>query len=124
MSIDAATLWVYDHVRKPSTFSRLIENLSFLASRHDAGAFRKFETNATIQLDNFHEIPGLNDLAEKLGNERICLHVIQNTGSHLAATDDHKNVADVNHPMHLAVLETLREPMLDRPVVHMYDFGT
>ena len=124
VSIDAATPWVYDYVRRPGKFDRLVENLSFLAAKHEEGIFREFETNATIQLDNFHELPALIDLAERMGNERIYLYMIQNTGAHLARSYDHKNVADVQHPLHLAFLETLRDTKLDRPVVQMYDVGT
>lgn len=124
VSIDAATPWVYDYVRKPGKFDRLADNLAFISSKHQAGLFREFEVNATIQLDNFHEIPGLIDLAERMGTDRILLYMIQNTGGHLARDYDHKNVADVHHPLHLAFLETLRDPRLDRPVVQMYDVGT
>lgn len=124
VSLDAATPWVYDYVRKPGKFDRLLGNLNFLAAKHDAGAFSEFEVNATIQLDNFHEIPALIDLAERMGNERILFYMIQNTGRHLADSYDHKNVADVSHALHPAFLETLRDPKLDRPVVHMYDVAT
>ena len=124
VSIDAATPWVYDYVRRPGKFDRLVENLTFLSAQRQQGTFREFEVNATIQLDNFHEIPALVALAEWIESDAIYLYMIQNTGSHLARSFDHKNVADVKHPLHLAFLETLRDPAIERAVVHLYDVGT
>ncbi|WP_068084153.1 SPASM domain-containing protein [Novosphingobium rosa] len=121
VSIDAATPWVYEHVRKPGKWPKLIENLRFIADRHAAGVFPLYALNATIQLDNYHDIPALVALSEALGADELQLYMIQNTGAHLGHSFARANIADAAHPLHLSFLETLRNPCLDRPVVHMYD---
>lgn len=121
VSVDACTPWVYEEVRKPGKFEKLYENLQFIAGKHREGIFSFFNINATIQLDNYHELPALVDFAEHLGCVDILFYMIQNTGGHLALTFEQKNIGDAGHPLHTAFLETLRDPKLDRPIVNMYD---
>jgi len=124
VSVDAASPWVYEHLRRPGKWDKLEENLRFIADLRVAGSCGEFGTNATVQLDNFHELGKLVDLAEGLGCDWLRLYMIQNTGVHLADSYDAKNVADERHPLHLAFLESLRDPKLARPVVQMYDVAT
>lgn len=121
VSIDACTPWVYEEVRRPGKFERLYENLSFISELYRAGTFSVFNVNATIQLDNYHEIPALIDFAEHVHSAEILFYMIQNTGSHLHGSYDRMNIGDSSHPLHPAFLETLRDPKLDRPIVNMYD---
>lgn len=124
VSIDACTPWVYEVVRRPGNWDRLEPNLRFIAEKRLAGIFREFHINATIQLDNFHEIPGLVDLAGSLGCDTARFYMMQNTGGHIAKDYSAKNVGDEAHPLHFAFLETLRDPKLSLPIVHLYDVGT
>jgi MoaA/NifB/PqqE/SkfB family radical SAM enzyme len=124
VSIDACTPWVYEIVRRPGKWEKLEPNLRFIAGKRAAGIFSEFHINATVQLDNFHEMPALVDYAEDLGADTVRLYMIQNTGGHLAADYDRKNVGDELHPLHLAFLETLRDPKFGRPSVHLYDVST
>ncbi|CAN5275779.1 hypothetical protein BH10PSE12_BH10PSE12_09570 [soil metagenome] len=124
VSIDACTPWVYEVVRRPGTWARLEPNLRFIAAKRRAGVFREMQLNATIQLDNYHEMPALVDFAETLGVDTLRLYMMQNTGSHIAAQYARANVADNAHPLHLAFLETLRDSKLARPIVHLYDIAT
>jgi MoaA/NifB/PqqE/SkfB family radical SAM enzyme len=124
ISIDACTPWVYEVVRRPGKWARLEPNLRFIAAKRHAGIFRELHLNATIQLDNYHEMPALVDFAETLGVDTMRLYMMQNTGSHIAAQYARGNVADNAHPLHLAFLETLRDPKLERPIVHLYDVAT
>jgi len=124
VSIDAASPWVYEHVRRPGKWATLIENLRFIAGQHKAGVFHAFSLNATVQLDNFQELPALVALAEELDADELRLYMIQNTGTHLSNSYARANVAGAEHPLHLAFLETLRDPCLAGAKVHMYDVGT
>lgn len=121
VSIDACTPEVYEIVRRPGKWDRLAPNLAFIAAKRAAGTFREFHMNATIQLDNFHQMPAMMAHAEALGADSMRLYMMQNTGAHLSADFARKNVADRSHPLHLAFLETLRDPALARPVAHLYD---
>lgn len=124
VSIDACSAWVYEVVRRPGNWSKLVPNLEFIAGHRAGGIFREFHLNATIQLDNFHEMPALIDFAERLGADSMRMYMIQNTGGHLKADYARKNVADPGHALHLAFLETLRDPRLGRPIAHLYDVAT
>jgi len=121
VSIDACTPWVYEYVRRPGNWQKLAPNLEFLAEKRREGTFSEFHLNATIQMDNYHEIPALIDYAESLNADSMRLYMMQNTGGHLAIDFPVKNIADAAHPLHIAFLETLRDPRLERPVTHMYD---
>lgn len=121
VSIDACTPWVYEYVRRPGKWDKLAPNLEFLAEKRAEGTFSEFHLNATIQMDNYHEIPALIDYASELGADSMRLYMMQNTGGHLAIDFPVKNIADPEHPLHLAFLETLRDPRLTQPITHMYD---
>lgn len=121
VSIDSCTPWVYAVVRRPGTWAKLLPNLQFIAAKRARGEFREFHINATIQLDNFHEMPALVDLAETLGADSVRLYMMQNTGGHLAQDFDRKNIGSASHPLHPAFLETLRDERLGRDIAHLYD---
>ena len=121
VSIDSCTPWVYAVLRRPGTWAKLLPNLQFIAAKRARGNFREFHINATIQLDNFHEMPALVDLAETLGADSVRLYMMQNTGGHLEHDFDHKNIGSANHPLHVAFLETLRDERLGRQIAHLYD---
>jgi len=121
VSIDSCTPWVYEVLRRPGKWDRLEPNLAFLGRERAAGTFREYHLNATIQLDNFHEMPALVDFAEQIGADTMRLYMMQNTGSHISNWYASKNVGDSAHPLHLAFLETLRDPRLGKPSAHLYD---
>jgi MoaA/NifB/PqqE/SkfB family radical SAM enzyme len=121
VSIDACTPWVYEVVRRPGRWEKLEPNLRFIAAKRRAGIFREFHLNATIQLDNFHQVGDLVEYAGDLRADSMRLYTIQNTGSHLSRDFTRKNVAHPDHPLHLAFLETLRDPRLASPAAHLYD---
>ncbi|HWP08325.1 MAG TPA: SPASM domain-containing protein [Polyangiaceae bacterium] len=122
ISIDACRPWTYSVVRRNGDFRRLEENLTFIAEKRKAGAFSELYLNATIQLDNFHELPALALFAKRFGCDGMRYYMIQKTGDHLdAETYAKKNVASPDHPLHLAFLETLRADIFDDPTCFLYD---
>ena len=121
VSIDSCTPWVYEVLRRPGKWDRLETNLAFLGRERAQGTFREYHLNATIQFDNFHEMPALVDYAETVGADTVRLYMMQNTGAHISAWYASKNIGAASHPLHLAFLETLRDPRLARPTAHLYD---
>ena len=121
VSIDSCTPWVYEIVRRPGKWEKLEPNLRFIARKRAEGIFREFRLNATVQLDNYHEMPEMMDFAHRIGADKMLLYMIQNTGGHLARDFNRKNVADAAHPLYLAFLETLRDPRLGGAIAHLYD---
>jgi hypothetical protein len=121
VSIDSCTPWVYEVVRRPGTWAKLEPNLRFIAARRAAGIFREFHLNATVQLDNFHELGDLVDFAGAIGADTMRLYMIQQTGGHLARRYNKLNIAATDHPLHAAFLETLRDPRLGGARAHLYD---
>jgi MoaA/NifB/PqqE/SkfB family radical SAM enzyme len=121
VSIDACSPHVYDYVRRPGKWERLLPNLQFIARERRSGVFSAFHINATIQLDNFHEMGALIEFGAQFGADSVRLYMIQNTGGHLAPDFAHKNIADAGHPLHLMFLEQLRDERLGRDLAHLYD---
>jgi len=121
VSIDSCSPWVYEVLRKPGKWDRLEPNFAFLGRGRASGIFGGFTINATVQLDNFHEMPALVDYAEHIGADCVLLYMMQNTGDHISPWFTSKNVANSAHPMHLAFLETLRDPRLGLPHANLYD---
>lgn len=121
VSIDSCTPWVYEVLRRPGKWDRLEPNLAFLGRGRAEGIFGGFTINATVQLDNFHEMPTLVDYARHIGADSVLLYMMQNTGNHIAPWFVSKNIGNSAHPMHLAFLETLRDPRLGLPHAGLYD---
>ncbi|HKQ71373.1 MAG TPA: hypothetical protein VJT73_18645 [Polyangiaceae bacterium] len=124
VSIDACRPWSFAVVRRNGDWNKLEENLYFMAEKHKEGVFSEFYINATVQLDNFHELAEMVRLGKKLGCTGVRFYMIQNTGDHVAADYPKKNVADPEHPLHAAFLETLRDPIFDDPICQLYDLET
>jgi hypothetical protein len=121
VSIDACTPWVYEIVRRPGKWDKLLPNLKFIAAKRARSEFREFHINTTVQLDNYHEMAGFVALAQSLGADSARLYMIQNTGGHFGGDYARKNIADAGHPLHLAFLEVLRHPSLGLAIAHLYD---
>jgi hypothetical protein len=121
VSIDSVSPWVYEVLRRPGKWDRLEPNLRFLGRERAGGTFRAYHLNATIQLDNFHEMPAMIDYADTVGADSFRLYMMQNTGGHIARWYKSKNVGDPAHPLHAAFLETLRDPRLGSKRAHLYD---
>jgi hypothetical protein len=66
---------------------------------------------AAIGQDNFHEMAAMVRFAGRLGAEVIQFSM---------GNDD---LSDLGHPFHLAFLETLRDPILARPIVDLGDLA-
>lgn len=123
VSIDACRPWSYAVLRRPASWEKLLPNLQFLGRLRAQDKISGFQINATVQLDNFLEIPELVALVPQVGADRVRLYMIQNTGGHLAADFHRKNIADTSHPLHLAFLEVLRDPELASDRVTLSDIG-
>lgn len=121
VSIDACRPWTYPVVRRNGEFDVLDANLRFLGEKRRAGVLRELHVNATVQLDNYHELGALVEYGRSLGVDGVRLYLIQNTGGHLAMDFPRRSVAAPSHPLHLSFLETLRDPLLADPLCRPYD---
>lgn len=124
VSIDSCTPWVYEVVRRPGKWDKLHPNLQFIAAKRAKGDFREYRLNATVQLDNYHEMPALVQLGKDLQADSVLLYMMQNTGGHLSRHFARRNVGDPGHPLYHAFLETLRHPLLGDPTAHLYDVAS
>lgn len=123
VSIDACTPWVYEVLRRPGKWERLDENLRFIGRLHERGVFEEYQINATIQVDNYHQMGDLFSYAQEVGASKVRLAMIQNTGHHLNADFTEKNIANEAHPLHSAFLECLRDSRLSAQQGELYDVG-
>src|SRR5262249_33100104 len=56
VSIDAVNAWTYSVIRRNGDWTKLRENLEFIAGLRREGEVSEFYLNATVQLDNYHEL--------------------------------------------------------------------
>ena len=71
--------------------------------------------------DIFHERGALICFGETLGVNSLRLSMIQNVGADLTSDYSRMNVADENDPLHMAFLETRRDPRLGLSTANLYD---
>jgi MoaA/NifB/PqqE/SkfB family radical SAM enzyme len=121
VSIDACRPWTYEVVRRPGDWNKLLPNLQFIGRLRREGKVSQYFINATIQLDNFHEMADMVRLGKDLGCDGVRFYLIQNTGTHILPMYDKANVASPNHALHGAFLETLCDPTFDDPICTLYD---
>ena len=96
-------------------------NLRFITNKAPPGAVSAFFLNATVQLDNFHELADMVALGAELGCDGVRFYLIQNTGGHLADDYARKNVAAPDHPLHLAFPSRRCATRARAPLAHLYD---
>ncbi|MET0310219.1 MAG: hypothetical protein ABW023_16055 [Sphingomonas sp.] len=68
-------------------------------------------SSTAIGQGNFHEMAAMVRFAEQRGADLIEFHL---------GDDD---LSDLRNPLHLAFLETLRDPILDKPIVDLGDIA-
>jgi hypothetical protein len=105
LAVNGCTPWVSEALHGRGHWEALAPTLDLAAARRAAGTIQDLRLTTRVTADNFHELPALAALAERLGADAL---VIEMADGDVAAED---------HPLHLALLETLRHPRLRTPLV-------
>ncbi len=69
--------------------------------------------DARVQLDNFHELAAILTLGESLGCDAVRFDALRTRRRR--GDDARRSVASPDHPLHTCLLETMRDPVFDRP---------
>ena len=106
VSIDGSTKSTYESLRRGGVWEKIIENLETIKQLKEKYKFQ-FILHFVVQAENYREMPGIVELAEKYSADRIWLNKITNwnTFSDFAS----KNVDDSSHPENASYLSIARQ---------------
>jgi tetratricopeptide (TPR) repeat protein len=117
VSIDAAKAESYEKLRRPGKWSALMSNLEFIAELRRSGEIREFGINFVVQKDNYREMLDFVELGTRLGVDKIWFQRVTNYGAYDEATFADIDVTSPQHPEHAELLEVLRSPLLQGPLI-------
>lgn len=112
VSVDAATSETYSIVRRPGNFTRLLNNLEFIARKRQQGEVEIFNLYFVIQSHNYREMPDFVELGIRLGADVVLFSRIRNWGTYSEDEFKRIDVFDSNHPRHQDFLEVMKSPIL------------
>lgn len=117
VSVDAASREVYEKLRAPGKWDRLVEGVEFLAGLRSEGRIPRLRLNFVVQRDNLREILEFVALARSWGVDYVWLQKMANYGSFSAEDFLAGDVTRPRHPDHRLFLETFGDPALQDPFV-------
>jgi MoaA/NifB/PqqE/SkfB family radical SAM enzyme len=73
VSLDGAEAATNDRIRRGASYNRIVENLRSVVAKRAASSRRKPHINfvMTLMRDNLHELPGLVEIAHRIGIEEV-----------------------------------------------------
>jgi pyruvate-formate lyase-activating enzyme len=119
VSIDAARPETYERLRRPAKWPALLSNLEVMAEMRRSRKIRRFQFNFVVQEDNYREILEFVALGKRLSVDNIWFQRLTNYGAFDADTFTRADVTSPRHPEHAALLDILRDPILQQPGVDL-----
>jgi len=117
ISVDAARAETYEVVRRPGKWAPLMKNLAYLAEMRRAGRIRRLGLNFVVQRANFREMLDFVQMADGFSADHIWFQRVTNYGAYDEATFAGIDVTAPTHPDHPELLQILRNPALNRPII-------
>lgn len=118
VSIDAARSETYESLRRPGKWPLLMRNLEVMAEMRRSEKIRYLQINFVVQEDNFREILDFVALGKQLGVDGIWFQRLTNYGAFEEPAFAKADVTSPHHPNHAALLEILRNPLLQGPGIN------
>jgi MoaA/NifB/PqqE/SkfB family radical SAM enzyme len=118
ISVDAATAGTYEKLRPPGRWHNLMRNLEFISKMRRSGIIKRFWINFVVQQANYREMLAFIDLGERLGVDQIWFQKVTNYGAYDEATFARIDVTSPAHPEHEALLDILRDPRMQAPLIY------
>ena len=122
ISIDAATPETY-RVNRGADFNRLVENLHFAGELRSSGQLQSLSLNYTVQANNFAEMPKFVALASEIHADTVLFIQLAN-GTFTQEEYQRRAVHQPSHPQHGELLEVLKNPLLQMPMVDLQIFDS
>ena len=117
ISVDAACAETYEVLRRPGKWAPLMKNLAYLAEMRRADRIRRLGFNFVVQKANFREMLAFVELADGFSADHIWFQRVTNYGAYDEETFAALDVTAPTHPDHAELLEILRHPALNRPII-------
>ena len=119
VSIDAARAETYERLRRPGKWLILMKNLELMAEMRRAGLIRRFQINFVVQEENYREIHEFIELGIRLEVDSIWFQRLTNYGAYAEGAFAKADVTSPKHPKHTELLDILRSPVMNHPVIDM-----
>jgi MoaA/NifB/PqqE/SkfB family radical SAM enzyme len=119
ISIDAATAETYAVNRRGGSFSRLLENLSFIQSLRREGPLKWLRFSMVVQENNFHEMPDFVRLGQRFGTDSVYFGQLVNWGTFSDEEFKSRAIHFKTHKRHSELVSILREPIFDEKEVFL-----
>lgn len=118
VSIDAAEAETYERLRRPGKWAILMRNLEFIAGLRRSGEIPQLWINFVVQKENYREMLAFVELGTRLGVDQVWFQRVVNYGAYDEATFADIDVTSPQHPAHAELLEILRNPLLQGPLIN------
>jgi molybdenum cofactor biosynthesis enzyme MoaA len=117
VSIDAARAETYERLRRPGKWPLLMQNLELMAEMRRTGSLRRLQINFVVQEENYREMHEFIELGLRLGVDSIWFQRVTNYGAYAEDAFAKADVTSPGHPKHAELLDMLRSPVMNHPVV-------
>jgi MoaA/NifB/PqqE/SkfB family radical SAM enzyme len=124
ISIDAARPATYSKVRRPGDFSRIVENLEFIADLRRKGNIRRLVIAFVVQAANYKEMPEFVELGRKWNVDAISFSRIRQWGAYSPEEFRALDIFDPMHAEHKAFLAVLQTPSLKERFVSLNNLSS
>ncbi|HEY1856516.1 SPASM domain-containing protein [Acidocella sp.] len=123
VSIDASSKQTFESIRRKGRWERMVANLEFARELRETGRLTKFTISYAVQTENFHDMPRLVEMAERLHVDEIAFFKLENVGTYSEDEYRQRNIAEPSHPLHSEFLDVLRDPIFASPIVAAHNLG-
>ncbi len=120
ISIDAASERTYLLNRRGGSWSKLMDNLEFIAKLRVEGPLQHLRIHMLVQENNFDEMPAFVALGARIGADHIYFSHLVNWGTFTEEEWARRSIHLRTHPRHEELLAMLAHPSLKDPRA---DFG-
>jgi len=118
ISIDAASAGAYA-VTRAGDWSRLMDNLAFIAELRRSGPLKFVQLSFVVQKANYREMPAFVELAERYGFDKALFTRIRNWGTFKRREYADVDVASSRHPEHEDLCSVLSDARLAKPIADL-----
>lgn len=120
VSLDGATAKTYEQLRPGGDFATVCANL---ARARRAGELHGLAVNMVVQACNFREMADLVRLCLSWGVDQVRFYKLRQWGTYPEAEFLARDVVNPRHPLHAALLDELRDPILREAIVSPFELG-
>jgi MoaA/NifB/PqqE/SkfB family radical SAM enzyme len=123
VSIDASSKQVFESIRRNGRWERMLANLEFASELRKSRSLTKFTISYAVQTENFRDMPGLVEMAERLHVDEIAFFKLENVGTYSEDEYRQRNIVEPSHPLHNEFLDVLRDSIFASPMVAAHNLG-